>query len=94
MQSAVTVMVSQTRLRDFLILPELNVIEQIPSKNESTAVEVIDGTFIWNDPPEIPISKQEKIKLKKNHKEGNKTYPLEKIKLKNKIIRLLTKKYK
>ncbi|KAA6384229.1 MAG: putative ABC transporter [Streblomastix strix] len=41
------------------------VTEQIPSKNESTAVEVIDGTFIWNDPPEIPMSKQEKLKLEK-----------------------------
>ncbi|KAA6365258.1 MAG: putative Multidrug resistance-associated protein 4, partial [Streblomastix strix] len=89
---AVTVMVSQARFRDFLILPELNVTEQIPSKNESTAVEVIDGTFIWNDPPEIPMSKQEKLNQKKKHKEGNKTYPLEKIKLKNKIIRLLPKK--
>jgi hypothetical protein len=65
MQSAITVMVSQARVRDFLILPELNVIEQIPSKNESVAVEVIDGTFIWSDPPEIPMSKQEKMKLEK-----------------------------
>ncbi|KAA6380701.1 MAG: putative Multidrug resistance-associated protein [Streblomastix strix] len=63
LMSAVMVMVSQARVRDFLILPELKIVEQRPSDDESIAVEINNGQFIWSDPPEIPISKSEQKKI-------------------------------
>ncbi|KAA6392071.1 MAG: putative ABC transporter C family member 3 [Streblomastix strix] len=70
--SAVMVMVSQTRVRDFLILPELKIVEQRPSDDESIAVEVKDGQFIWGDPPEIPMTKQDMMKLESEAKKRKK----------------------
>ncbi|KAH7823453.1 putative Multidrug Resistance Associated Protein (MRP) [Monocercomonoides exilis] len=64
LQGTAMVHVSQKRIRDFLILPELKkeVINE-PSDAE-VALTITNGTFKWGDFPEIPLSMDEKMKLK------------------------------
>ncbi|KAA6381010.1 MAG: putative ABC transporter C family member 3, partial [Streblomastix strix] len=64
-QAGSMVIISQTRVRDFLILPELKIVEQIKPEDEQLDVEVRNGVFVWGDPPEIPLSMVEKQELKK-----------------------------
>ncbi|KAA6390867.1 MAG: ABC transporter ATP-binding protein, partial [Streblomastix strix] len=54
------VLISVSRIREFLILPELKVEPQIAPSNKKIAVEIRSCTFIWGDPPEIPLEQREK----------------------------------
>ncbi|KAA6311354.1 MAG: hypothetical protein EZS28_056141, partial [Streblomastix strix] len=65
LQSAIMVMISQARVRDFLVLPELKIIEHIIPDDKQIAVEVKNGEFAWGAPPEIPMTKTEKQQLEK-----------------------------
>ncbi|KAA6391870.1 MAG: putative Multidrug resistance-associated protein, partial [Streblomastix strix] len=65
MQGIGIVIASQQRVRDFLILPELQKVEQKKPTNPENAVEVTNASFGWGDPPEIPMSDAEKQEMKK-----------------------------
>ncbi|KAA6397480.1 MAG: ABC transporter: Multidrug resistance-associated protein, ATP binding protein [Streblomastix strix] len=56
---------SQARIRDFLILPELKKVKKNLPSNTDLAVEIINASFGWNSPIEIPISVAEKQEMKK-----------------------------
>ncbi|KAA6388868.1 MAG: ABC transporter ATP-binding protein, partial [Streblomastix strix] len=59
-QAGSMVMISIGRIRDFLLLPELKVEAQIAPGNQQFAVEFDSCSFVWGDPPEIPLEDHEK----------------------------------
>lgn len=59
------VMISIGRIQDFLLLPELKVEPQVAPDNKDLAVEVTDCSFVWGDPPEIPLELREKEEIMK-----------------------------
>ncbi|KAA6379179.1 MAG: putative ABC transporter, partial [Streblomastix strix] len=63
---------SLARVRDFLILPEMKKIIKKSPNNIDNAVEVINSSFCWGDPPEIPISAAEKKELQKEQEKNKK----------------------
>lgn len=64
-QAGSMVMVSIGRVHDFLLLPELKVDPQVAPENKDLAVEVNDCSFVWGDPPEIPLMAREKEAIMK-----------------------------
>ncbi|KAA6401150.1 MAG: hypothetical protein EZS28_003326 [Streblomastix strix] len=67
-QAAGMVTISQARVRDFLILPELKIIPNVAPDSEQFDVEIRNAQFRWGDPPEIPLSKDEKIEIENEAK--------------------------
>ncbi|KAH7821298.1 putative Multidrug Resistance Associated Protein (MRP) [Monocercomonoides exilis] len=64
--------VSITRIRDFLILPELKIEKRDKPNDPEVALLIENGTFKWGEPPEIPLSMSEKAALKKKMAEKKK----------------------
>ncbi|KAA6383301.1 MAG: ABC transporter: Multidrug resistance-associated protein, ATP binding protein [Streblomastix strix] len=64
-QAVSMVMLSIGRILDFLILPELKVEAQVAPDNQQIAVEFDSCSFVWGDPPEIPLEAREKEAIMK-----------------------------
>ncbi|KAA6388286.1 MAG: putative Metal resistance protein YCF1 [Streblomastix strix] len=78
-QAAGMVMISQARVRDFLILPELKIIPNVAPDSEQIDVEIKNASFRWGDPPEIPLSANEKAELENEAKQRQKEAAKEEI---------------
>ncbi|KAH7820854.1 putative Multidrug Resistance Associated Protein (MRP) [Monocercomonoides exilis] len=64
--------VSITRIRDFLVLPELKIEKRDKPSDPTVALMIENGTFKWGEPPEIPLSMSEQAALKKKMAEKKK----------------------
>ncbi|KAA6398603.1 MAG: putative ATP-binding cassette sub-family C member Sur, partial [Streblomastix strix] len=62
-QSAGMVFVAHSRVRDFLTLPEIKKIPPGVPEDPNIDVEIKDASFKWGDPPEIPLTEDEKLRL-------------------------------
>ncbi|KAA6386658.1 MAG: putative ABC transporter, partial [Streblomastix strix] len=63
MQDLGAVITSMIRIRDFLILPELVKTDKKLPTNSDLAVEITNCSFGWGDPPEIPMTSEEREEL-------------------------------
>lgn len=57
------VFVAHSRVRDFLTLPEIKKIPPGVPEDPNIDVEIKDASFKWGDPPEIPLTEDEKLRL-------------------------------
>ncbi|KAA6397487.1 MAG: putative Multidrug resistance-associated protein [Streblomastix strix] len=90
-QGTLTVFVSVDRMQAFLILPELKNEVITKPENKQIAVEVNNGSFVWGNPPEIPLSEKEKEEIEEEAEKRKKEAKKEKNKKKeDKNIQLET----
>ncbi|KAA6384714.1 MAG: ABC transporter: Multidrug resistance-associated protein, ATP binding protein, partial [Streblomastix strix] len=82
-QAASTVFVSVGRIREFLLIPELKVDPQVAPYNKDLAVELGQCSFVWGDPPEIPLEDKEKKEILKEAEKRKKEAEKEAAKLKD-----------
>ncbi|KAH7828103.1 putative Multidrug Resistance Associated Protein (MRP) [Monocercomonoides exilis] len=62
LQGVAMIWISQKRIRDFLLLPELKKEPVAEPKESDIALVIENGTFKWGDPPDIPMSMEEEQK--------------------------------
>ncbi|KAA6400675.1 MAG: hypothetical protein EZS28_003802 [Streblomastix strix] len=83
-QAGLMVQISVDRVQEFLMLPELKVKPQDEPLNNQISVELINGTFIWSDSPEIQLRKRDKELILKEAIKLRKTIQKEAARLKDK----------